>query len=74
MKNVLLAVETKGEEVLVNGNWALLQQALLNLLTNARDAVKDLETPKVTVKGYPLRPNDEMVTTSGVERPQRLRI
>ncbi|ATX79529.1 PAS domain S-box-containing protein [Mariprofundus aestuarium] len=49
-ENIKLIQEISPDELNINGDVNLLQQVLMNLLNNARDAVSSVENPKITVR------------------------
>lgn len=49
-KTIELNIETRTENVAILGNLSLLQQAIINLLTNARDAVCQRTEPRVRLR------------------------
>ena len=49
-ENISLQVEVEDLTLVVNGDVSQLQQVLLNLIINARDAVKDVKHPSITIK------------------------
>jgi len=52
-ENISLAVEFCKEPLFINGDASLLQQVLMNLMNNSRDAVRDSETPSIQVSVQP---------------------
>lgn len=51
-KNIELEVILKDPEVLLEADTALVEQMLINLIVNAIEAVKDLESPKIYLSAY----------------------
>ena len=49
-QNVLVEVDSFSEELYTMGNRGELEQVFVNLMTNARDAILEKETPEGTVK------------------------
>lgn len=47
--NIEIVLSGSTDGLSVSGNAALLQQALLNLINNARDAVNDVKDPKIKI-------------------------
>jgi len=48
-KNIHLKCHTKNEELMLCCDVSQLQQAMLNILNNARDAVKDVSAPQIDI-------------------------
>ncbi len=48
-ENISLTCQVGDVDLIVNGDINLLQQALINLINNARDAVESVGTPAITV-------------------------
>jgi PAS domain S-box-containing protein len=57
-ESVTVTCDLTGEPVVLRGDAAQLQQVLLNLLTNARDAVEHTRNPRVRVAAAPFIPDD----------------
>src|SRR5205085_9637950 len=51
-KNIELEVILKDPEVMLEADTALVEQMLINLIVNAIEAVKDLESPKIFLSAY----------------------
>ncbi|PJA33201.1 MAG: hypothetical protein CO187_02325 [Zetaproteobacteria bacterium CG_4_9_14_3_um_filter_53_7] len=49
-ENIELQLNAGGDELLVKGDATQLQQVLMNLINNARDAVERVENPRIMVK------------------------
>lgn len=49
-KNIALYTELCHEELFISGDTVQLQQVVLNLLNNARDAVADVSAPAISIK------------------------
>jgi len=49
-ENIQLYTEITSDELLVEGDMNQLQQVIMNLLNNARDAVKNSDNPTITLK------------------------
>jgi len=58
-ENIELVCDTCPEGLIINGDATQLQQALMNLLNNARDAVSDVEHPKISCRLRPFESTDE---------------
>ncbi|MCF6208489.1 MAG: ATP-binding protein, partial [Ghiorsea sp.] len=56
-ENIQTGLENNCETLLIQGNKTQLQQVLMNMLNNARDAVKDESTPVILVKVDKYVPN-----------------
>ena len=52
-ENISFIEETCEHELIVNGDTTQLQQVILNLLSNAEDAVAGIETPEIRLKVEP---------------------
>jgi PAS domain S-box-containing protein len=51
---VELNVDVSGiDGIIVSGNRGRIQQVLINLLSNAKDATEDVKNPKITLKCFP---------------------
>ncbi len=61
-ENIELVCDTCQEDLIINGDATQLQQALMNLLNNARDAVSDEKHPKICCRLSAFIPTDEFHT------------
>ena len=52
-ESIQLSVQITSDELQINGDINLLQQAIMNLINNARDAVLDAENPEITISLEP---------------------
>ena len=60
-ENIHFQIDTCSEELVVRGDTTQLQQVLLNLLNNARDAVADVDEPRITLKLEKYQADDEFM-------------
>ncbi|MDX8405970.1 MAG: PAS domain S-box protein, partial [Mariprofundus sp.] len=58
-ENIELQVCLEHEEMIIRGDAAMLQQMVLNLLNNARDAVTDVGRPCITLDVKPVLAGDD---------------
>jgi len=62
-ENIELACDPCQEDLMITGDATQLQQALMNLLNNARDAVSDVNRPKVSCQLRPFHASEEFKQT-----------
>jgi len=48
-ENIILNINVCKEPLFINGDASLLQQVLMNLINNSRDAVKDRDSPNINI-------------------------
>ena len=60
-ENIEHSCDTCQENLIVTGDPTQLQQALMNLLNNARDAVKDVSHPKISCLLVPYQATDKFI-------------
>lgn len=65
-EDVHFDVSIPDEPVSIKGNAAQIQQIILNLITNARDAIADVDHPRITVRLEAVRPADDFVKRHAV--------
>jgi len=58
-ESIALEASLNHENIMVEGDVAMMQQMVLNLLTNARDAVADKAKPKIYLTLEPVSPDDD---------------
>lgn len=59
-KNIELDVILKDFDLQIEGDLALIEQVIINLMINAMDAVKESENPKIQIGAY-LNPQEKVV-------------
>jgi len=60
-ENVIMHQEICSETLKINGDGTQLHQVLMNLVNNARDAVKGVKEPLITVRLEAFRPDDAFI-------------
>jgi len=61
-ENIQVIHDVTTEDVLINGDITQLQQVLLNLLNNARDAVENAPEPRIALKLERYIPDDDFIS------------
>lgn len=64
-ESIKLSVQIASDELQINGDINLLQQAIMNLINNARDAVLDAETetPEISISLEPFDADDAFIAS-----------
>ena len=62
-ENINLQLDAGADELLVNGDATQLQQVLMNLINNARDAVECVENPTIMVKAEAFHCDAQFIKT-----------
>lgn len=60
-ENIQMHQEVCSDDLLIVGDATQLHQVLLNIITNARDAIEGIDNPCITVKLEPFQANDAFV-------------
>ncbi len=60
-ENITFKENICSDPLLINGDATQLQQVLMNLINNARDAVADIDQPKITITVKSFQPDSEFL-------------
>ncbi|NWF37110.1 DUF3365 domain-containing protein [Mariprofundus sp. KV] len=60
-ENIRLSINIESDDLHIRGDINLLQQALMNLINNARDAVEDVKDPLISIKLKAFEADDQFI-------------
>lgn len=69
-ENIQLNIDLCREELIVNADKTQIQQVIINLLSNARDALADREQPVIDICLTSYRANQEFLLEHGLSGPE----